>query len=181
LRRVSLKRHPFVAFGPFTFLLTAVGLMNISCGLFNFLLSPAQRMAGTWSTSSAVELYGEAYCEGSNPVTLWSEMQTATWTITSTGNNTVSIDETYSNSDMDYYNSSHSHPCYGYVVNQAPSPVQLAGTVNGTTLTVTQQDGSTFTFTLTNGNLVGTFADFNAGSYSTLTQSGSEAYVLTKS
>jgi hypothetical protein len=73
------------------------------------------------------------------------------------------------------------HPGYGYVVDQAPSPLQLSGIINGTILTVTQEDNSAFTFTLTNGNLAGTFEDFNAGTYSAEILSGSEAYVLSQS
>ena len=104
-------------------------------------------------------------------------MRTVTWKISSTGDNTVGIDESFTETITRITNSCNSNLWVADV-----SGSQYVGSISATTLTVTGTEvpGSVFTFTNNPGNLTGLWNSQFCGIYCDYSSSETKTFILTK-
>ena len=140
-------------------------------------LTPAGNLEGTWTSPFATQIYYATNNCGYPAVAEAVATRNVTWTITSTGDNSVQIDESFSESVARISNSCNSNL---YIADV--SGATYFGNISATTLTVTGAEvpGSTFSFTNNPGNLTGTWNAQFCGIYCNYSFSKPRAFILTR-
>lgn len=140
-------------------------------------LSPAGNLEGTWTSPFAIKIFYATNTCGYPAVPEAYAMRNVKWNMTSTGDNTVSIDESFTEGVTRIANSCNSR----LTIADVPG-AQYTGNISATTLTVsgTEVRGSAFTFTNNPGNLTGTWNAQFCGIYCTYSYSDNKTFVLTK-